>query len=304
MVALKRFAVFVSLSVGLWVGTASGAQLSLGLPPGRYVSSAEPLTIAVTLQALAVTDSEYIRSSWLDELNLRAFDDNGGEVPIRVVARRPRPRTVVSSKVPRNGVREDGIVLHAEFDIVGIPEERTRIRVEYQDLKNEITLIPKGGRTEEPHLTASEEGGKEVRTYAEYRIDAMRRLEESPYNWVILWDLAESAIAFGTQEEAEEYLRKALETQAAYIEFQKNSKDPLQRAGRQSVEKELRKNKAMAGAILSLLPEYFVMDRGKTQLVIDGMMGQVVLKDRETYEVIKTVRASAFAERAPEHDAP
>jgi hypothetical protein len=33
-------------------------------------------------------------------------------------------------------------------------------------------------------------------------------------------------------------------------------------------------------------------------------MGQVVLKDRETYKTIKAVRFSAFAERVAENDAP
>jgi chaperonin cofactor prefoldin len=298
MGAVKRWLVLVSLAVALGNTGARAAELGLGLPPGSYVSSVDAFTLAINLQALTVSDSEYIRSSWLDELDVTAFDENERMIPMRVVARRRGESSVVTSQTPRNGVREDGVVLRAEIDVDGFPEGRATIRVEYQDLNNQITLdVIKGDEREKARFSRSSEAATQKRTYADYRAEAMRRLEEIPDDHETLWKLVGKALLFAPQDETEEYLRRAIEAQYAFIERMKKSEDPLTRALVQDVESNVMYREAMAVAIRSLLTEYYA-NRDEQLIQINWLIGEAALVDRESRELIKTVRATTPDKRA------
>jgi hypothetical protein len=231
-------------------------------------------------------------------LDVTAFDENERMIPMRVVARRRGESSVVTSQTPRNGVREDGVVLRAEIDVDGFPEGRATIRVEYQDLNNQITLdVIKGDEREKARFSRSSEAATQKRTYADYRAEAMRRLEEIPDDHETLWKLVGKALLFAPQDETEEYLRRAIEAQYAFIERMKKFEDPLTRALVQDVESNVMYREAMAVAIRSLLTEYYA-NRDEQLIQINWLIGEAALVDRESRELIKTVRATTPDKRA------
>jgi hypothetical protein len=285
---LTRWLVLASVAAALGHSVTEAATLGLGVPPLQVgqVPSVDSMTLSVSLQALAVTDSKYIRSSWLDELNVTAFDESGRTIPLRVIARRSEQTTVLPLRTPRKGVRQDAVSLSAELDVEGIPPSGATLRVEYQDLKNEITVRPKGDANETTGVAKSVESGMRTRTYAEWRAETMRRLEEIPDDYVSLWSLVERALLFAPREETEEYLSRAIANQHAFVERMKKSENPMTRALVHDVEADLRSRERMASAIRSLLPEYYA-NREELRIHLDWRMGWALLLDRESREMIK-----------------
>lgn len=286
------------LSAGPYGDGIGAAELGLGLPPGTWVSTLEPFTVSVSLQAYAVADSRYVRSSWLDEIEVSAVDADGRSLPVRVVSRRPIDSKVVKHE---SNPRGDGLLFSALLELEGFAAGRTTLSVQYQDLTRWLRFeVPNRTEAERTEYLRRRSGATAPKTYEEFRHEALRRIEEVPDDWLMLWRLAEATIRFGTEDDAERYLREAVAAQERFIQRMKEHEEPLKRAGLSDVEENLRLRDAMAKAAISVLPEYYA-NRDQLYLYFDWSFGSVDLQNRETRESVRHVRASAFMTVRPEN---